>query len=331
MMRTARYWLGAILLASVLIWPGRATANAEFAALAGSGPVLARDTVVVDGPLVRLGDLFHNAGANAGKAVAHAPSPGHSARFDARWLYRVASAHGLDWRPATIHAHVTVARDSIVIGRDDVEAAILEALAEHGVDSRAAAVQFSNRTMRFHLPTDADPELMVEDLSYDARRGRVHAVVAVDSAGQAAQRIRVHGQVEIMSEVPVLARNLRAGEVISARDVRWITQPRRSLQADAVLAAEDLVGMTARRGVRAGAPVMASDVRQPVVVGKGDLVTIVLQTSHMLLTARGRALQDGARGSAIRVSNAQSNQVVEAVVVGPGQVAVRPVTEYRLR
>ncbi|TVS00352.1 MAG: flagella basal body P-ring formation protein FlgA [Rhodospirillales bacterium] len=319
-----------IILAPVLGSPFPLAA-ADLPAAAAAGPVLAADTVMVDGPLVRLGDLFHNAGDRAVKPVAYAPDPGRSARFDARWLFRVAAAHGLDWRPATVHDHVVVERDSIIIGRDDFEAVILEALADQGVNTREAAMHFGNRPIRLHLPTDAVPALAVEDLSYDPRRGHVHAVVAVGSEGRAAQRLRILGQLQIMAEVPVLARTLRAGEIITGRDIRWITQPRRSLQADVVLVAEDLVGMTARRGVRAGVPVMASDVRQPVVVGKGEAVTIVLQTSYMLLTARGRALQDGPRGAAIRVSNTQSNQVIEATVVGPGKVAVRPGVASGLR
>jgi flagellar basal body P-ring formation protein FlgA len=42
----------------------------------------------------------------------------------------------------------------------------------------------------------------------------------------------------------------------------------------------------------------------------------------MRLTARGRALDEGAVGDTIRVANAQSRTVVAGVVLANGQVAV---------
>jgi flagellar basal body P-ring formation protein FlgA len=59
-----------------------------------------------------------------------------------------------------------------------------------------------------------------------------------------------------------------------------------------------------------------------VVVAKGALVTLILQTPSMRLTARGRALDEGGIGDSIRVANAQSRTVVAGVVLANGQVAV---------
>ena len=58
------------------------------------------------------------------------------------------------------------------------------------------------------------------------------------------------------------------------------------------------------------------------VVAKGALVTLLLQTPSMRLTARGRALDEGVIGDSIRVANAQSRTVVAGVVLANGQVAV---------
>ena len=49
---------------------------------------------------------------------------------------------------------------------------------------------------------------------------------------------------------------------------------------------------------------------------------IILRAKKMLLTARGKALQHGSEGDVIRISNTQSNQTIEAEVVGSGRVAV---------
>ncbi len=64
--------------------------------------------------------------------------------------------------------------------------------------------------------------------------------------------------------------------------------------------------------------------QDPVVVAKGSLVTIVLKTPTMILTAQGRAVEDGGRGDVIRVMNTRSKKIVEGVVSRPGTVSVEP-------
>jgi flagella basal body P-ring formation protein FlgA len=68
--------------------------------------------------------------------------------------------------------------------------------------------------------------------------------------------------------------------------------------------------------------VRVADIQAPVTVRKGELVTIVLETRSMRLTAQGKAAEDGAQGAPIRVSNTKSGRVIEAVVSGPGVVTV---------
>jgi len=47
---------------------------------------LLRSYAVVDGDVVRLGDLFDNVGVKAELAIARSPAPGKRATLDAEWL-----------------------------------------------------------------------------------------------------------------------------------------------------------------------------------------------------------------------------------------------------
>lgn len=105
-------------------------------------------------------------------------------------------------------------------------------------------------------------------------------------------------------------------------DLQWASVADRTLPANAVYEPHELIGRTPRRGLPAGTPVLAADLKRPVVVAKGALVTLILQTPSMRLTARGRALDEGGIGDSIRVVNAQSRTVVAGVVLANGQVAV---------
>ena len=57
-------------------------------------------------------------------------------------------------------------------------------------------------------------------------------------------------------------------------------------------------------------------------VAKGSIVSLVYRTSNMVLTAGGRALENGAMGSVIRVLNRKSKVVVEARVDGGNVLSV---------
>ena len=309
-----------ILLVLALSVPAPPAAAAPAAEAA---PVALRQSVTVSGGLVRLGDLFVPAGDKAEAAVAYAPAPGKRAIFDARWLYRVARAYGLNWRPLSIHEKAVVARESIVIGRREIADHILAALVDKGVDADMQ-VELSNRMLRIHVPGDSTATVAVEDVAYEARTRRFIAIVAAPADDPAARRIRVTGRVHRVIDVPVLTRRVLAGEVIRKRDVKWIAMRGDRLQRDTIQDSGALIGKSPRRGLRAGVPVRVSDVRLPVLVPRRSLVTIMYRVQSMTLTAQGRALEDGGAGDTVRVANTQSNTVVQAVVTGANRVSVRP-------
>jgi flagella basal body P-ring formation protein FlgA len=160
----------------------------------------------------------------------------------------------------------------------------------------------------------------VEGLTYDPRNGRVAAVIA--ATGEDGERLRVTGRLRHLVELPVLNRIIAPGETIAARDIDRVTLASDRINQAFVADPAELVGKTPRRAIRPAEPVRAADVAVPVVVKKGELVTVTLQTAALTLTAQGKALEDGGKGAAIRVANTKSGRVLDAVVTGSNAVAV---------
>ncbi len=289
------------------------------------GPVSLRENIVVNGTYVRLGDFFINAPADkADTSIAYAPKPGRRASFDARWLYRVARAYGLKWRPLSADLRATVMRDSIVIHKDEVKDAILASLVSHDLPENPE-IALSNKNLRIHVPTEIMPEVTVEDITFNRRSSRFAAVVSVGEKNMAAhQRIRVTGQVHKMIEVPTLARRVAKGEVIATNDITWIKRRADRTQRDVIVNMQDIVGMTPKRHLRPEQPIRSMDIQRPVLVEKGSLVTIILKKPGLTLTSQGRALQNGADGETIRITNVRTSRNIEAVVIGSSMVTVIP-------
>src|SRR3546814_1442908 len=93
------------------------------------------------------------------------------------------------------------------------------------------------------------------------------------------------------------------GDLIGEADVQWIRIEARRAGANTVTRLEDLIGRTPRRPIAADQAVRITDVRPNFVINRGDLVTIVLRSGTMTLTASAEAMERGAVGSVIRVRN----------------------------
>ena len=83
-----------------------------------------------------------------------------------------------------------------------------------------------------------------------------------------------------------------------------------------------LIGMSPRRPIVAGRAVLTTEIQPPTLVKRGKLVTILLQTRFMTLTAKGKSLENGGKGDVVRVQNVDSGKTIEAVVVGQERVTV---------
>jgi flagella basal body P-ring formation protein FlgA len=58
-------------------------------------------------------------------------------------------------------------------------------------------------------------------------------------------------------------------------------------------------------------------------VRRGDTVVMVYVAPGVQLTTRGKAMNDAAIGQSVKLTNLQSNKIVDAIVTAPGTAAVR--------
>jgi len=137
-------------------------------------------------------------------------------------------------------------------------------------------------------------------------------------AGGASAGAAPRGNVDVLT----YARNLQAGEVVQPQDLVWGKAAAAS--ADAPSDAEAVIGMAAKRPLRAGAVVAFRDVGRPQVIKPGAQVTVTFSSGGITLALSGKALNGAAVGETLNVQNTASKKTVQAVVTGPGQAVVGP-------
>ncbi len=290
-------------------------------AAAAADAAQTRDIVTVKGDFVRLGDLFEGIGEKASVAIARAPKPGGRAVYNATRLASFANSNGIAWRPASRLDRVIVQRASQIIGAEEIQAALRGELEKRGI-AKGSEVEFTNRKTLVHLPIGVPATLAVQNLTYERRTGRFTATVTAPANHPSAISLVVTGRVYKVIEVPVMNRRVPKGEIITTDDIDWIRLAATKVRRNIIVDEDRLLGKTPRRGLRTGQPIRNGDVRAPVVVAKGSLVTMILKTRNMVLTSKGRALENGAIGDTVKILNTQSKTVVEAVVAGANRVTV---------
>lgn len=285
--------------------------------------VLARSHAEVTANVVRLGDLFSGlSAAQADIVVAHAPAPGDQVVFDQTRLTQVAAVHGVAWQPLPGGlSQVAVSRAAEMVSTVVITRAIAEALRAHGMPADAD-VELTSAVRGVPVAFGSTNPVGVSDVMLDPRSGRFTATLELPAGDPRATRLRVAGFAHAMVEVPVVTRSLGRDVVISEADLDWQRVRADRLPAGAVTEASQVVGMAARRALRAGEPLRAQDLARPIAVSRNDLVTMVVRNSFMTLTSRGHALEAGSVGDVVRVRNDRSNKVVMARIIDNRTVVV---------
>ncbi|MEQ8397691.1 flagellar basal body P-ring formation chaperone FlgA [Thalassobaculum sp.] len=315
MNRTART-ITSVALAAVLLGSGAAQAAT---ATGDALPLILKQRVIVGGDGIRLSDLFANVPpANDGR-IADAPQPGGRHVFGVRELFHYAKSFGLQWRPRDMKVYSEVVRDSAPVPIELIRDALARVIEpqRRGDDFD---VEIFNRDLPLFVATGTVPDVLVRNLAYDPRSNRFDATISVP--GSQATPVVVSGRVEPMLSVPVLRSHAMPGEVITENDIQWLRVESRRASMNSVTRLEDLLGRTPRRPIVGGQPIRLTDIRPNFVIDKGDLVTIVLNSGTMTLTARAEATEKGAVGDIIRVRNNHSRKVLEARVTGAGTVTI---------
>jgi flagella basal body P-ring formation protein FlgA len=279
--------------------------------------VFLRESLVVEGPHITLGDLFEIGGEPAAVVVARASAPGSRTAIDVNYVRRLAASHELVWANAGGLRRLSVSRASRVFSSNELTDILEgELFASEG---QAHEVRLANTAMAIHAPVDSYGGPRVVSMNYDLRSGMFAADVA---PYEGADVIRVTGRAYQTVEVPVLARTIAAGEEITERDLRWASQRGDRLRPDAVLNPDNIVGFEARRALRPGEPLREYDLVRPLMVARGELVTLVFESPGIQLSVRARAMENASDGELARFVNLQSNRTIEALVDGPGRARV---------
>ena len=137
-------------------------------------------------------------------------------------------------------------------------------------------------------------------------------------------RFAVWARVKVLVPVTrlIAAVDLQPGRAITAGQIHVETRPEYPPSAPILSSGEEAVGKWPRTAIRAGTSIRATMLRNPMVVLRGDTVTVEVFNGAAHLELEGLAQGSGAMGETIAVLNPDSHKQFPARVEGKGRVSV---------
>ncbi len=120
--------------------------------------------------------------------------------------------------------------------------------------------------------------------------------------------------------IVVPAHDIARGDTIGESDLTYTSVDGTALMSGVPTKMNEVLGQQARRVLAAGQPFRSDDVRRPIVVTKGQTVTMQFTVPGVELMAMGRAMSEGGVGDTVTVQNPVSYRMISAIVTAPGTV-----------
>lgn len=142
-------------------------------------------------------------------------------------------------------------------------------------------------------------------------------------AGSRPWRLYVPVRVSLHKTLVVASVPLERGKVLTADDVILAEREVGAVPGGYLTGIEAAIGRVLRRNVAAGAALSPALLEAPVLVRRGQPVTLEAKSGAITVQMAGVAQADGALGQTIAVQNSSSRRVLQAVVRNEKSVEIR--------
>lgn len=128
--------------------------------------------------------------------------------------------------------------------------------------------------------------------------------------------------VKAYGEVIIAASPIAKGEIIAASHISYRRIDLSRASGNTLTSPETIIGKAAKRPIRQGKQLSSHFFEEPMLIKRGNAVTIQAVGKSMTISTSGEALSNGRRGQNIRVRNIKSNREIIGTVKDKNTVTV---------
>jgi flagellar basal body P-ring formation protein FlgA len=247
--------------------------------------------------------------------IGYSPAPGARRILQLPELKRIGAQYGI---PVPMESHACFEWKVQPITEDAVRAAIRESL-------QAPAAQVEILAMS---KAPAPEGQLVFPQSGLSAAANIDPSTPVTWRGylqySSPRRFAVWARVRVSAAMPrvIATAPLPAGKPVAKDQVRLETSDDFPLRNDTARSLEEVIGRIPRRAVRAGLPVLRSDLAEAFQVERGDTVEVMVVAGAAQLELDAQAEASGRQGDVIPLRNPRSGKLFRARIDGKGRAVV---------
>lgn len=280
-----------------------------------------KDSHEVYKEFLMLSDFFAGVDPAKDQEILEAPNKGESKHYAYDWVRQLAENFGLKWAPAH-YKGITLSREGGFSTKVNAQDIVREYLVQNYSEEISDGVDVSIDVSSQYLSLKGAAEAKVTNFAWLGDRT---FLVTFDVGGQ---EKKIKGCLSTMVSIPVLNKHLEAGSIIEKEDLEFKDYPSNKVTKYMIQDEKELVGKTLRRrSAKAGDMLSARDVISPVIIKRGDLVTMKVETPTVVISTRGKAQGSAAAGQSVQVMNLESKRLIEGVVKD-SQTVIIPVAGH---
>lgn len=292
--------------------------------------VSVREESVVVGERIALGDIADITGTDEAAAalavieLGRAPSPGLERRLKREKILSLIAASGFSPREVAVDSpdEARIIRASQKADREAIEKALVDHLMRTSGAAVSEIVIKALSCPQIPLPLGR-LEVRVERSRWPADTERAFIPVTFLVNGKRAGTAMVQALVEVWGRVAVARKPIERGEAIAKDDYSIEARRLTWLPRDAISDPNRLEGKIARRAIEAGQVIRASAIESPVLVERGDMVTVIAEGEKFKLKAKAKAKGAGKYGDYLRLIVPESGVEIYGRVTGEKKVSVK--------
>lgn len=134
--------------------------------------------------------------------------------------------------------------------------------------------------------------------------------------------LMVNADIEVWRNVVVLRDHISRGEEITASSLILQQRNIADLQRGYFISFDEVTNKISKRSLRAGAALNPTMVDLPIVVKRGQSITLRADRAGFSVDMKGEALKKGREGDKIKVRNSSSGKVLHGTIISPDLVLV---------
>lgn len=144
----------------------------------------------------------------------------------------------------------------------------------------------------------------------------------LDVNGHLARVLPLRIETEIFHLVVVTKKAVEKGDKFTSANVALVRVPTSKIIPGCLQKTESVLGRTASYALPSGALLRLSEINDPPVIRRGQLIQAIVQKGNIELSIEARALVDGKAGDSIQVVNTDSGKVLHGKVLDEKSVLI---------